>query len=350
MWYASRKNRPLRKKTVIFADSNSNSLPESMIPLFHELKKRGFKPVPMLCNFSETGLKNQLLFMRRFMKAYATAGGVVVCNYFVPLHGCRKRPQTRVVQLWHSCGAGKKFGWAAKDDIPPDFKGSVSRNIDLVTVSSEACIPVFEQAFRLKKGIARATGVSRTDILLDSRYKQRCRDKLHRLHPETDGKKLLLYLPTFRGGADKAQSVGHEAVNELGKNLDGCYVCVRMHPRVKNGVVGLSDMTTNELLCCADMLITDYSSAMFEFALMDKPMILWCPDLDEYLSKRDMYIDLKKDAPCPVVTSADKLLSTVTSELDGFESGAYSAFLKKYLSACDGKATERIADFLTNGR
>ena len=114
-----------------------------------------------------------LKFMRAFMKRYAVARGLVICNYFVPAHACRKRSETLAVQLWHSCGALKKFGYSTPDDIPPSYKGSVSRNIDLVTVSSPACVPVFEEAFRLKKGVAQALGVCRTDVFFDGEYAEK---------------------------------------------------------------------------------------------------------------------------------------------------------------------------------
>jgi CDP-ribitol ribitolphosphotransferase len=75
-------------------------------------------------------------------------------------------------------------------------------------------------------------------------------------------------------------------------------------------------------------------------------MVLWCPDLEEYLGERDFYLDFRRDIPCPVVTDGGRLAKTVTAELESFESGKYRAFTEKYMSACDGKSTERIADFI----
>ncbi len=335
------------KKLVLFADSNSNSLPESMTALYDELRLRGIRCEAWCCDFSSAGFAGMLKFMCRFMMRYAVAGGLVICNYFVPAHACKKREQTLVVQLWHSCGALKKFGYSTTDDIPKSYKGSVSKNIDLVSVSSKACEDVFEQAFALKKGIAKATGVCRTDVFFDEDFKQASREKLYAKFPETKGKKLLLYAPTFRGDASHAYSVGEREVHELKSKLgDNWYIAVRMHPRVRNGELALSELNTAELLVCADMLITDYSSIIFEYALLDKPMLLWCPDLNDYIKKRDFYLDFKRDIPCPIVTDKERLLDAVKSEYQGFKAGRYSEFTKEYMSACDGKSTKRVADFL----
>ena len=341
--YNSARRKPLQKDLILFADSNGTALPDPMLPLKEELTARGYRCEDWC--YPLGGGMGSIRFMCSFMRRYAVAGGVVVCNYFVPLHACRKRRGTRAVQLWHSCGALKKFGYSTPNDISPYFKGSVSKNFDIVTVSSPACIPAFNEAFRLRRGVARATGVSRTDMLFDDELKARCREKLYDAHPELRGKRLILCLPTFRGDASHAYSVGVGELEALRDSLgEDTTVVIREHPRVKHGRVELPELGTNELLVCADMLITDYSSALFEFAALMRPMLLWCPDLDEYTAERDFYLDLRRDIPCPVVTEADELRGAVLHELTAPDMHKYKAFNEKYMAACDGQATKRIAD------
>lgn len=343
--YNISRREPLDKKLILFADSNSDTLPETMESLRAELSFRGFTCEDWCCDLSKAGIVGGLRFMCRFMRRYAVAGGVVVCNYFVPLHACKKRRGTRTVQIWHSCGAFKKFGYSTPGDVSSHFKGSVSKNFDIVTVSSPACIPAFEEAFRLKSGAARALGVPRTDVFFDDDFTQSCRKKLYENYPELEGKRLILYLPTFRGDASHAYSIGVGEIVQLRDKLpDDCVIAVREHPRVRNGKVELDRLTTNELLVCADMLISDYSSAVFEFALLMRPMLLWCPDLGEYLSERDFYLDIQRDMPCPVVTDKAELLTKLIHELDSPDLTGYRAFNDKYMSACDGNATKRAAD------
>ena len=90
--------------------------------------------------------------MKSFMKGYAAAGYVYICSYFLPVSSCKKREETKVIQLWHSGGLLKKMGYDTGDDIPKYYKGNVTRNYDLVTVSSEVCIPVWERHWDFRKG------------------------------------------------------------------------------------------------------------------------------------------------------------------------------------------------------
>ena len=155
--YKLSKKKDIDKKLVILADLNSVSTPESM-----EL----IKVREMYCDLSSCGMVSGLKYMMSFMKAYANARAVFICNYFVPVTSCKKREETTVVQLWHSCGALKKFGYDSEEDISSHFKGSVTRNFDLITVSSKECVKAFVSAFRLKEDIVKPLGVSRTCSLM----------------------------------------------------------------------------------------------------------------------------------------------------------------------------------------
>ncbi len=332
-------------RLILFADSNGDTLDERMRLLKNELASRGYSCEEWCLDFSKAGMITMLSYLCRFMFRFSRARALVICNYFLPANACKKRRSTKVVQLWHSCGALKKFGYSTPNDISKDFHGSVSRNFDLVTVSSPYCVRFFEEAFSLPPGIARPAGVSSTDVFFDKGYEARCKAKLYEKYPQLKNKRLLLYLPTFRGDASHAYTVGTEEIRrlELGENW---FVAVRTHPRVTPPTDDLPGLETNELLVCADMLISDYSSAVFEYALLDRPMLLWCPDLEEYLDERDFYLDFVNAMPCPIVSSSDKLNAAVCDTLKGFENGKYIGFVKKYMSACDGNATKRIADFI----
>lgn len=340
------KRRPVDKKLVLLADSNTFDIPESMTLIRRELIRRGYRVEEHFCDFSSAGMIASLKYMMRFMVRYARAKAVFVCNYFVPCTACKKRSETTVVQLWHSCGALKKFGYDAPDDISSHFKGSVTRNFDYYTVSSPYCVGVFESAFRLEKGKAVAIGISRTDQLFDKNFAEKCRTEFYEKYPEYKGKKLLLYAPTFRGNAGNAYSCGEDAILRLEKKLgDEWAILIKMHPRVKSRLTNC-DISTNRLFPVVDMLISDYSSLIFEYSLFRKPMILWAPDLEEYTQKRDFYLDIKTDVPCPLITEERELYNAVINEIQNFNGEKYDSFINKYMSACDGNSTLRTADLL----
>lgn len=342
--YKLSKKKDIDKKLVILADLNSVSTPESMELIKAELQSRGYKVREMYCDLSSCGMVSGLKYMMSFMKAYANARAVFICNYFVPVTSCKKREETTVVQLWHSCGALKKFGYDSEEDISSHFKGSVTRNFDLITVSSKECVKAFVSAFRLKEDIVKPLGVSRTDVFFDESYNEQCRREFFERYPDYKGKKIVLYAPTFRGNALDCHCVGEEYAAELEKKLGEAWkVIIKMHPRLHSGLTNC-DIATNRLMPVADVLVTDYSSLVFEYALYKKPWVIFAPDIESYSKGRSFYLDYKADMPAPLVTEGEKLAQAVIDSEKSFDHDGVERFTEKYMSACDGRSTERIID------
>lgn len=342
--YKLSMKKDIDKRLVILADLNCKTTPDSMELIKCELEKRGYNVKEMYCDLSDCGMASGLKYMLGFMKAYANARAVFICNYFMPVTACKKRKGTAVVQLWHSCGALKKFGYDSEEDISSHFKGSVTRNFDLITVSSQQCVKPFMSAFRLGEGIVRPLGVSRTDVFFDESYNEQCRREFFERYPDCKGKKIVLYAPTFRGNALDCYCVGEEYAAELEKKLgDGWKVIIKMHPRLHSKLTNC-DMETNRLMPVADVLVTDYSSLVFEYALYKKPWVIFAPDIESYSSGRSFYLDYKTDMPAPVVTEGEKLAQAVLDCEKSFDSQGAERFTEKYMSACDGRSTERIID------
>ncbi|MCD7766909.1 MAG: CDP-glycerol glycerophosphotransferase family protein, partial [Lachnospiraceae bacterium] len=123
-------------------------------------------------------------YLLRFMRRYAVAEYVFICDYFLPVASCRKRPQTKVVQLWHSCGLTKKIAYDAGEDIPKGYSGDMFGNYTYLTMSAEVCVPVHERALRLSREHIFATGISRTDFYFDQEWNEQCRENFRKQHPE----------------------------------------------------------------------------------------------------------------------------------------------------------------------
>ena len=129
---------------AVFADAHHNGRPQNMEDLLEAMRSRSaipWKIEELYLDYQRSSFGEVLKHMNRFMKLYARAGTVVLCDNFLPAAGCRKRKETLVLQLWHACGALKKFGYATTDDIPAGYKGNVFRNTDIVLVSAPFCIP-----------------------------------------------------------------------------------------------------------------------------------------------------------------------------------------------------------------
>lgn len=346
---------------VVFADAHHNSRPEAMELLFCALREYGAKACGHKLTIAEHYLDYETagaLGVARdsvsFMRLYARAGCVVICDNYLPAASCRKRRGTRVIQLWHACGSYKKFGYDAKDDIPENYRGEVYRNTDLVTVSGNAAEKHFASAMHLSAENVRALGVSRTDLYFSGRWRGDCTAEFYEAYPQAKGRKVVLWAPTFRGNAGTPRQVNLD-LDALQRSLgDGYLVIARLHPHMMNeGLNSTKRLEAGRRIQCAipteqlypvtDVLIADYSSLIYEYLLFRKPLVLYVPDLDTYRRERGFYMQIE-EIPGRIVKDESRLPEAVRGACT--DQAELDHFLKKYMGACDGRATERIADWI----
>lgn len=344
--YNRYRRRPIDEKLVVFADSHNDTLPFHMMLMRQEMARRGYRISECTANFGKLGVSDLMREMTRFMELYAQAKYVILCDYYLPAASCDKRPETKVLQLWHAGGCLKKFGCDAAEDIPPMYRGSVTKNFDLVTVSAPKCVPAFASALGLPEQRVEPLGISRTDSFFDDTFCQDCRESFYRRYPHLQGKKLILWAPTFRGNAGNPTIVGREAVEHLQKQLGEDYhVLIKLHPHA-DGKAGVSncEISTHRLLPVIDLLITDFSSILFDYSLFNKPAVLYAPDYDEYVRGRGFYMNFETDLPYPIVKSERNLCNAVRQALFYPDTEGLERFRQTFMGSCDGQATKRIAD------
>ena len=417
----------VERNLVVLADAHHDGRPEAMELLYRRLKQSRVQPayhiVEMYLDFGRASKAEVMEYSTRFMKLYARASVVVVCDNFLPVASCRKKRDTMVVQLWHACGCYKKFGYDAKDDIPEGYHGDVYRNLSLVTVSAEAAVEPFSSAMHRTHGEVQAIGVSRTDLYFSRKWRYRCIEAFRELYPDVyeetgagsggeagagsgretgarggrktgslrKRRKVVLWAPTFRGNAGQPGLMDldtEKLQRQLGKEY---LVLTRVHPHMKEARKAVKNhcpIPTEQLYPVVDVLIADYSSLIYEYLLAAQiqnqqdlhgslgvhgGLVLYVPDLDTYMAQRGTYMDIH-EIPGEIVKDADRLadavrraagdddpgLCTGESKVDdgALESGSggqtagwigsqakkRDAFLRRYLSACDGQSTARIAE------
>lgn len=384
--YNLNRFKPVNKNKIILADAHHEKCPQYMKQVRDALFNLGFDIEECFFDLKKISAFSGMKKMLGFMRLYAVSGCVIICNNFLPVAACKKRKETRVIQLWHGCGAFKKFGYDAFDDIPKGYRGNVYKNYDLVTVSGEYCVPFFQSAMRLGKGIVKPLGCCITDRLYDREYLGLCRAKFKHIHPDAEGKRVVLWAPSFRGNAGAANVAGEQYIDRLAHMYKNeLYVIKSVHPlseggtrqsredtlRPKGGgmpcdqkeeggtreagrIPSTPYMSSSELLVCADVLITDYSSIFFEYLLLDRPIVFFAPDYEAYARDRGFYLDFDS-LPGHIVKNnnideAVRILYNVVGG-DGKETSAANEsqmsvlrqkFREQYMSACDGHVTERI--------
>ncbi len=350
--YFLAKARNIEKGLVIFADAHHNECPVSLKNVLDRIRDdNDFKILEFYHDFSQCGSLKSLIYSIQFMKLYAKAEFVFICDNFLPVSACNKRKGSTVIQLWHACGAFKKFGYDTSGDIPKYYKGNVYKNYDLVTVSSEECIKHFAGAMKLDKSVFKALGVSRTDIYFDDIFITQSKKRFYNENPNAKGKKVVLWAPTFRGNPAEPYLEGSDAILRLADELSNSgewYFVTKLHPHIKKSVAGdyTTDIPTEMLFSVADLLITDYSSVIYEYALFKKPILIFAPDLEKYKRDRGFYNDIES-LPAEIVTQpGDLTVKSIENAVSKFDENKTTEFLEKYMTACDGRSTDRIIDFV----
>ena len=358
--YSSYCTEPVQENKVLFLEMRFTKLSNSFELIYKALEESG--EYDLKCSYVQFNFIRGREFTQRvneMLKELATAKYVFVDDASLILSSIPLRKETVAINLWHACGAFKKFGRstaelkfgssAATLDKYPNYG-----NLTHVTVSSPEVIWAYEEAMHLPKGIVKATGVSRTDQFYDKEFVESRKQKLYEIMPEAKGKKVILYAPTFRGHVATASSPDRIDFERFCRELGNEYVIVcKHHPFVKNPPIIPEELqhfardltkylSIEDLLCCADICISDYSSLVFEYSLFEKPMIFYAYDSDNYCDWRGFYYDYSEFTPGPVVQTEDELLNSIKNIDTQFDKQKVIDFKEKFMGSCDGHATERI--------
>lgn len=300
----------------------------------------------------------------KFLKEFATAKYVFTTADVAAIGGLTKRKETTFIQLWHACGAFKKFGMSTAElmfggDREEKLKYPDYSNLDLISVSSEDVVWAYEEAMCYEgKGVVKALGTSRTDVFYDAEFVEASRRRVHELIPESADKKVIIYAPTFRGRLRFAKGPDKLDIAAMKERLGDEYVLlIKHHPLVKKlpeipaeGKGFAWDvshsLTIDDLLCTADICISDYSSLIFEYSLFEKPMVFFAYDLDEYNDWRGFYYNYDELTPGPVEMTTEGVINYIENVDTDFDRDRVIRFKDKFMSACDGHATERIIEWM----
>lgn len=337
---------PVQKGLAVLADGHQDGLPYSMRALRLKLMELPhIKVVEYFRDYSFSGPVKGLWRMLCFMPLYARAEFVFICNSFVPTTCCRKRKGTTVVQLWHSCGLMKKVGV----DSPEDAEGMMKtqfRNTDVFTASAPVVADVLSQALMIPRENFSEAGVGRMDLLYNRKRVDRLREYFYENHPEYLGKKLVLWAPTFRGNVHDARLEGEQTILKLQQELGDEYAILIKTHRVagRRNIDTPVVLTSEQLVAVVDCLITDYSSMYFDYLYFRKPVILFAPDLEEYVQKRGIYPEYRE---VPGFLAEDEAaLRKGLLTMDSWADDGYRARLdqlwQEQMTYCDGHSTEKL--------
>ena len=278
---------------------------------------------------------------------------VIISNYRLPEY-FKKRNNQLYIQTWHSSLRLKMIENDTVNTLPESYVKMAkydSSQIDLLLSGCKFSSEIFKRAFWYDGEIFEC-GTPRCDILFDQN-ENNIKTIKNKIGLKSDDK-ILLYAPTFRKGNNlSAYDIDFKRVlNELNQQ-ENWKVLIRLHPHLQDYSAELVknndyviDVTKyddiQELLLISDLLISDYSSLMFDFTITKKPCVLYTSDLEEYLKKdRNLYFNIY-ELPFPICQDNNELVETIKS----FDIEKYIIALNKFNlkigSFEDGNASKRV--------
>lgn len=346
-----------RKECILFVSSRREDLTGNIAYVNEVLQQKNAKVLFWLV----PGKTKYIPFKKVFSLAYkiAKSGVVVVDDYTPVLNDIWALKHCKQIQLWHACGAFKTFGFSRiGKDGGPNQTSRNHRSYDYAMVSSSEIRRFYAEGFGIDEENVKALGVPRTDDFFKEDYKIKIRRELYEKYPVLKEKKVILFAPTFRGnGAGSAYYPFQRFdVESLLSGLGDDYmVIIKHHPfvleahpvpeSIKDRVLDLSkESEINDLLFITDILITDYSSVIFEASLLDIPMLFYAFDLEEYTVNRDFYYPFKNFVPGKIVRNLEQIQEAIHNA--DYEQDKVKTFKHRFFDDLDGKSSERVADFM----
>ncbi len=368
--YPIRSRRPLRD-AVLFVSWNGKQCTDNPRGIAEELRRRGDD-------------REHLWVVTDYAAAVPEGGRAVLSGteeYFDALARCRyvisnddmqpffrKREGQVYLQTWHGTPL-KKIGF---DIGRPQFASGTAYfdrlaadigKWDLLLSQNPFSTPIFRRAFRYEGEICEY-GYPRNDILTRGGP---LAGQVRRRLGIPDGKRVVMYVPTWR---DNQFYASGRYRFDLRIDLERAWqvlgpdhvLLIRGHHHLANDVTAGTrrDFALNvtgypsisELFLITDVLITDYSSVMFDFAVTGRPMLFFTYDLEQYRDQlRGFCFDFEAEAPGPLLAGSEEVLAAArdTAAATAGYAAAYKAFAAKYCPLDDGKAGARVCDRLFGG-
>jgi CDP-glycerol glycerophosphotransferase len=261
-----------------------------------------------------------------------------------------KKNNTIYLNTWHGAGT-KKIGNSVKGRKDFDFS-----NVDIMLVQSVYEKEIFKRDFLVKDESFLICGFPRSDELFNTQSEKIEEYKVKFEIPKD--KKVILYAPTWRESTDLGKSYELKPpidINKWREKLGENYVVLfRMHAfttKVMNLHFNdfVKDMSNysdvNHLLLISDILITDYSTMVFDYSVLEKPFICFGYDYDKYCAERGLYIDLNKEYPNGVLKTEEDVLNLIVSIDYEKECEKVRKFKAKFIEE-GGDATEKTINKL----
>ena len=341
--------RPENKITILSRKSDRPTVDIRLLK--EELEKRSVKTVVLTKRLNKTlgSVIRYSFHMVRQMYHIASSRVIVIDGYCILTSILYKKEEQKIVQIWHSLGAIKKFGYQSVGK-PGGNRADVAKVMKLYVQCDYAIAPskvtagYYSDDFKLPIDKIKIYGLPRIDYLTEDDPEKV--EKIKADYPQTREKPNVLYAPTFR----KNRKID---ITKFIRNarLDKYNLIIRKHWLDKTDYSWVRDMgvivdkrySFFDWLRVCDKVITDYSAAAFEAAILDKELYFYIDDVEEYEKNIGLNIEFTKEAISEFVyNDAGVLWDSMDKPYDKKK---VREFRKKYIEVELSDCTKGLADF-----
>ena len=356
--YCFFKLLPTKKKiTMISRQSNKKTVDFMLLEKKIIAKEPDYKVV-ILCKELKGGAKAKLqnkvsyaLHCVHQMYHIATSKVIVLDSYCILISVLKHKKSLKVIQMWHSMGTMKKFGYQILDKE----EGSTSKiansmkmhkNYTYVFASGKAYASLLEEGFNCGMDKIRIFSLPRVDLLTSKTYKEETRKKIEEKYPEIKLKKNIVYCPTFRKNEKDFNSKLKEIIERVDK--DRYNLILKLHPLSKveiteSNIINDKEFSSMDMLMVADYVISDYSCIIYEAAILEIPLYFYAFDLQKYLNTRGLTINYEKELPGIVSKTIEPIINAIEEE--EYDKKELQDFREKYIENIEN-TTDKIVEFI----
>ena len=345
------------KVTMISRQSNRETIDFALLE--DELKKSKKKiKITVLCHKLDGGVDAKVMEKIKYaihclsqMYHIATSKVVVLDSYCILISILKHKKTLKVIQMWHSMGTMKKFGYQILDKNEGSKKKiaklmQMHKNYDYVFASSMAYAKQLEEGFNCGMDKIRIYSLPRVDLLTSLEYKKEVARKIEERYPNILKKQNIVYCPTFRKKEENLEKEIYKMIDKI--NFEKYNFIVKLHPLSKikindDRVIFDRDFSSMDMLFIANYVISDYSCIIYEAAILNIPLFFFAFDLEEYLNNRGLTIDYKKELPGFVSEDANSIIEAI--EQNNYDKNSLIKFREKYITNIEN-CTKKIVEFI----
>ena len=355
--YNVKKNK--RKNHVLFMTEQSNTLGTNLVFLEKRMRERGLDKQFTIRTWARKFSDGDHGTMSWIKLANLLASSeYVFIDDHVPMFDWLQLKDTKIIQTWHAGAGFKSSGYSRWGHMGGPGPISCHRQYAYGLCGSRKIAHFFSEVWGINTERVLNTGMPRMDEFQDPKHREVMTEKLYEEFPLAKGKKVILFAPTYRGRSNRDAHYPYELIDW--KRLDEVcgdeyVVFFKMHPWVivdidipaqyRSKMIDVKKYPNiNDLFYITDILITDYSSNIYEYSLMRRPMLFFAFDEIQYSFSRGFHRPYRESAPGKVCTTFDELMDAI--EQKDFEFEKVEEYVKTQFDHFDSDACDRVIDWL----